>query len=52
MQFAGHNFRASEFEGAIMNVQLRRIDGILSRMREHKKAVIAAGEEAGLQSIR
>ena len=52
VQFAGHNFRASEFEGAIMNVQLRRIDGILSRMREHKKAVIAAGEEAGLQSIR
>ncbi|MFH1567906.1 MAG: DegT/DnrJ/EryC1/StrS family aminotransferase, partial [Gemmatimonadota bacterium] len=52
LQFAGHNFRASEFEGAILNVQLGRLEGILTRMREHKKQVLEAGKEAGHRSIR
>ena len=52
LQFAGHNFRASEFEGAILNAQLRRLEGILQRMRGHKKELLQVGEEAGLKSIR
>ena len=52
LQFAGHNFRASEFEGAILNAQLKRLGGILERMRGHKREVTAAGEDAGLKSIR
>ncbi len=52
LQFAGHNFRASEFEGAILNVQLRRLDRMLARMRDQKKALVEAGEAAGLTSIR
>ena len=52
LQFAGHNFRASEFEGAILNVQLKRLEGILTKMREHKKMVLEAGAEAGYKSIR
>lgn len=51
LQFAGHNFRASEFEGAILNVQLGRLDGILRRMREHKKELLQTGVDAGLTSI-
>lgn len=52
LQFAGHNFRATEFAGAILNVQLRRIKGMLARMRGHKKQLLAAGEGAGLKSIK
>lgn len=52
LQFAGHNFRASEFEGAILNVQLARLDGMLARMRGQKKVLTEAGEAAGLTSIR
>ena len=52
LQFAGHNFRASEFEGAILNVQLGRLDGILNKMREHKKMVLEAAVESGYRSIR
>ncbi len=51
LQFAGHNFRASEFQGAILNAQLRRIDGMLGRMREHKKALLEIGQAVGLSSI-
>jgi dTDP-4-amino-4,6-dideoxygalactose transaminase len=32
-KFAGWNFRASEIQGAIARVQLRRLDGLLERMR-------------------
>ncbi|MEW6750730.1 MAG: DegT/DnrJ/EryC1/StrS family aminotransferase [Candidatus Latescibacterota bacterium] len=52
LQFAGHNFRASEIEGAVLNVQLRRLGGMLKTMRAHKRRLLAAGQEAGLQSIR
>jgi dTDP-4-amino-4,6-dideoxygalactose transaminase len=52
LQFAGHNFRATEFAGAILNVQLKRIKGMVSRMRGHKKALLEIGLEAGLKSIK
>src|SRR5436309_7192812 len=32
-RFAGWNFRASEIHGAVARVQLRRLDGLLGRMR-------------------
>jgi 8-amino-3,8-dideoxy-alpha-D-manno-octulosonate transaminase len=32
-QYAGFNFRASEIQGAIARVQLKRLDGLLERMR-------------------
>ena len=52
LQFAGHNFRATEFAGAILNVQLGRIKGMLSRMRDHKKKLLQVGLDAGLKSIK
>ena len=52
LQFAGHNFRASEIEGAILNVQLRRIKGLLKTMRIHKKHLLEIGINAGLKSIK
>jgi dTDP-4-amino-4,6-dideoxygalactose transaminase len=52
LQFAGHNFRASEIEGAILNVQLRRVKGMLSTMREHKQHLLEVGLDAGLRSIK
>ncbi len=52
LQFAGHNFRASELEGAILNVQLRRIKGMLNTMRAHKKELLQIGLDAGLTSIK
>jgi dTDP-4-amino-4,6-dideoxygalactose transaminase len=38
--FAGWNFRASEIQGAILRVQLRRIDGLLRRTRAHKRRFV------------
>ena len=52
LQFAGHNYRASEIEGAILNVQLKRIDGMLAKMRGHKKELLQIGLDAGLKSIK
>ena len=50
-QFAGLNFRATEISGAILNGQLQRIDGMLEKMRGHKRQVLMFGEKAGLTSI-
>jgi dTDP-4-amino-4,6-dideoxygalactose transaminase len=38
--FAGANFRASEILGAIMFEQLKRLDGILARLRERQAAMV------------
>jgi dTDP-4-amino-4,6-dideoxygalactose transaminase len=38
-QFAGWNFRASEIQGAVARVQLRRLDGLLDRMRAGQAVV-------------
>lgn len=50
-QFAGLNFRATEISGAILNAQLRRLDGMLEKMLAHKVQLLKVGEEAGLKSI-
>lgn len=39
--FASNGARASEFMGALLNVQLDRIDGLISSMRREKKRIIA-----------
>ena len=52
LQFAGNNFRASEVEGAILNVQLKRIKGMLQKMREHKQELLQAGLDVGLKSVK
>jgi 8-amino-3,8-dideoxy-alpha-D-manno-octulosonate transaminase len=38
-QFPGWNFRASEIQGAVARVQLRRLDGLLERMRAGQAVV-------------
>lgn len=39
--FAGNGARASEFMGAILNVQLDRIDGIIAAMRRERDTILA-----------
>ena len=39
--FAGNGARASELMGAMLNVQLDRIDGMVARMRAEKKRILA-----------
>ena len=38
--FAGDNYRMDEIQGAILNVQLSRLDSILERLRRRKKLII------------
>jgi dTDP-4-amino-4,6-dideoxygalactose transaminase len=38
--FTGANYRVSEITGAILRVQLRRLDAILDRLRERKRAAV------------
>jgi dTDP-4-amino-4,6-dideoxygalactose transaminase len=40
--FAGGNFRASEIQGAILRVQLRKIARLLQRTRSQKRQILAA----------
>jgi dTDP-4-amino-4,6-dideoxygalactose transaminase len=48
-RFPGWNFRASELTGAVARVQLRRLDGLLERMRAaHRRLVAHASELPGL----
>lgn len=42
LPFASNGARASEILGAVMNVQLARIPGMISAMREERKMVLAA----------
>lgn len=37
--FAGQNFRASEIQGAILSVQLTRLEGILKKLRTNQAAM-------------
>jgi dTDP-4-amino-4,6-dideoxygalactose transaminase len=39
--FAGNGARASELMGAMLNVQLDRLDGMVSAMRAERKAILA-----------
>jgi dTDP-4-amino-4,6-dideoxygalactose transaminase len=52
MPFAGNGARASEFMGALLNVQLGRIDGIIAAMRHERDTIhegIAPALEIGLR---
>jgi dTDP-4-amino-4,6-dideoxygalactose transaminase len=49
--FTAWNFRATEIAGAILNVQLDRLEGMLAKMRHQKKVLTAAGEQCGLRPI-
>lgn len=40
MPFAGNGARATEFMGAILNVQLDRIDGVIAAMRRERDAIL------------
>ena len=51
VQFAGGNYRINEISGAILNVQLSRLDPMLKRMRRNKKRLLSVGLRAGLRSI-
>ncbi len=50
--FAFNGARASEFEGAILNVQLSRIDGMIQTMRRQKKRILEATVTTGLKPVR
>lgn len=53
--FAGNGARASELMGAMLNVQLDRIDGMVARMRAEKKRILrgaAAYGNLGLKPTR
>src|SRR5665213_1801196 len=39
--FAGNGARASELEGAMLNVQLDRLDGMIAAMRAERKKILA-----------
>ncbi len=45
--FSGNGARASELMGAMLNVQLDRIDGMISAMRAEKKTILGATRVAG-----
>lgn len=48
--FCGQSYRVSEFLGAVMRVQLRRLDRILGRLRARKKALVEGlGDSARFQ---
>ncbi|MBA3517638.1 MAG: DegT/DnrJ/EryC1/StrS family aminotransferase [Rhizobiales bacterium] len=50
--FAGNGGRASELAGAMLNVQLERIDGIISAMRAEKKKVVEATARLGNMGLK
>ena len=49
--FTANGSRASEFEGAILNVQLTRIGPMIRAMRRHKKHILKATAGTGLKPI-
>ncbi len=53
--FAGFTYdgaRASEIEGAMLNAQLDRIDGMIEEMRRQKRKILDAAVGAGLTPVR
>jgi len=52
LQFAGHNFRGSELEAAVLNAQMGRLPQMLARMRAHKQELLEVGAQVGLRSIK
>jgi dTDP-4-amino-4,6-dideoxygalactose transaminase len=47
--FSNCGSRASEFEGAMLNAQLDRIEGLLARLREIKEEIFERTADAGLR---
>lgn len=45
--FAGNGGRASELQGAMLNVQLDRIDGMINAMRAEKRQILAGTAQFG-----
>ena len=45
--FAGNGARASEIMGAMLNVQLDRLDGMISAMRAEKQAILSGVASLG-----
>ena len=45
--FAGNGGRASELQGAMLNVQLDRIDGMVAGMRAERRRILAGTEQFG-----
>lgn len=50
--FAGIQSRQSEINGAIMRVQLKRLDGILADLRRAKKVIMDAVADSGIQFLK
>lgn len=50
--FSSNGARASELMGAMLNVQLDRIDGIVEAMREERRAVLAGTASLGNLGLR
>jgi dTDP-4-amino-4,6-dideoxygalactose transaminase len=50
--FTANGSRASELEGAMMNAQLDRIDGLIRSMRRQKHRVLRETADSGLRPIR
>jgi dTDP-4-amino-4,6-dideoxygalactose transaminase len=50
--FISNGSRASEIEGAILNVQLDRIRGMIGSLRRQKKRVLRETADTGIQPIR
>lgn len=46
--FASQSSRASEFEGAMLNVQLDRLDGLIARLRSVRKRLLDRTQDVGL----
>lgn len=45
--FAGNGGRASEIQGAMLNVQLDRLDGMIARMRAERRRILAGTAQLG-----
>lgn len=50
--FAASGARASEFEGAMMNTQLDRIEGLITKLRAQKKRVLRGITGSGLTAAK
>jgi dTDP-4-amino-4,6-dideoxygalactose transaminase len=50
--FSGNGARASELMGAMLNIQLDRLDGMIAAMRSEKKAILAGVATLGNLGLR
>ncbi len=50
--FIGMAFRMNEIQAAVLRVQLKRIDGLLTKLRANKKKVVAGIADSGLKLVK